>query len=138
MRGAGEGVDRTIWTRGYAAGGARPAILAPMRWLSDNHVWLAAAIVGAIILASLVVLAISALRLWRSTRTAMRTTTAAATLLAAEADRMNVAVGALPDRQAELTEALVDLRARAEMLGVLGGRAQELLAAVRWPLKNRL
>lgn len=108
-----------------------------MDWLSDNHVWLSAAVVGGIILLSLIILAVAALRLWRATSAAMRTTSAAATLLAAEADRLSTAVDALPDRQAELQAALVDLRARTEMLGVLGGRARDLLGAVRWPLKNR-
>lgn len=108
-----------------------------MDWLSDNHVWLSAAIVGFIILVALVVLVLRALRLWRAVKAAMRASTEAAELVTAEVDRMNAAVAALPDRQAEVQRAIADLQARVRMLGVLGAAATDFLSAVRWPLKNR-
>lgn len=109
-----------------------------MDWLSDNHVWLSAAIVGLIILVALTILAVVGLRLWRSTKAALTSVSAAGETLAAEADRLQAAADALPERQAELQRSLVDLQGRAAMLAVLAGAMGDLASTLRAPRRYRM
>lgn len=104
-----------------------------MDWLSDNHVWLAAAIVGFVILVALAVLGMAGLRLWRSTKAALTSVSAAGETLAAEADRLQAAADALPERQVELQRSLQDLQGRAAMLAVLAGAMGDLASTLRSP-----
>ena len=109
-----------------------------MDWLSDNHVWLSAAIVGFVIVVSLVILAVVGWRLWRSTKTAMTSVSAAGKELAAEADRLQAAVDALPERQAEIQRGLADLQRRGAMLAVLAGTMGDLASTLRAPRRYRM
>lgn len=101
----------------------------------DNAVWLSALVLLALVLVSLVVLGVRGWRLFRVLKgTQKRIGTAAATL-SAEADRLSAAMAALPDRQAELQDAVASLGMRVRVLGVLASAAADAADVLRAPLR---
>lgn len=121
------------------AASARPAggraILARVGWLNDNAV-LVAFLVGLIaVLAALAVLGVRAWRAYGQVKSAATVLSAAGGALAADVNRVSAAAAALPERQAELQQAIVDLQRRAAAIGVLARHtviAQRILRRPLW------
>lgn len=111
------------------------AILAHVGWLNDNAV-LVAFLVGLVaVLAALVVLGIRTWRAYRQVKSAATVLSAAGGALAADVSRVGAAAAALPERQAELQQAIVDLQRRAAAIGVLARHtviAQRILRRPLW------
>ena len=101
----------------------------------DNAVWLSALVLLALVLASLVVLGVSGLRLFRVLKATQKRIGAAAAVLAAEAERLSAAMAALPDRQAEVQDAVASLGVRVKVLGVLASAAADAAETLRAPLR---
>lgn len=105
-----------------------------MDFVADNAVWLSAVVLGALVLGGLLVLGLAALRLWRVVKATRRRVEAAAASLGAEADRLSAAMAALPERQAEVQDAVAGLAVRVRVLGVLARAAADAAAVLRSPL----
>lgn len=101
----------------------------------DNAVWLSALVLLGLVLASLVLLALSGWRLYRVLRGTQKRIGAAAATLSAEADRLSAAMAALPDRQAEVQDAVASLGMRVRVLGVLASAAADAADVLRAPLR---
>ena len=86
----------------------------------DNAVWLSALVMLALILAGLLVLGLSGLRLWRVVKATQKRIAAGAAALSAEADRLSAAMAALPQRQAEVQDAVAALAVRYLRIATLG------------------
>jgi Tfp pilus assembly protein PilX len=104
-------------------------------FIVDNAVWLSALVLLVLVLASLVVLGLSGLRLFRVLKATQKRAGAAAASLAAEAERLSAAMAALPDRQAEVQDAVASLGARVRVLGVLTSAAADAADTLRAPLR---
>jgi hypothetical protein len=100
----------------------------------DNAVWLSALLMLALILVGLLVLGLSGFRLWRVLKATQKRIGAGAAALSAEADRLSVAMAALPERQAEVQDAVARLAVKVRVLGVLARAASEAAAVLRAPL----
>ena len=101
----------------------------------DNAVPLSAIALLVLVLASLLILGIAGLRLWRTLRAVQRRVAAAGAELAAEGERLSAAVARMPERQAELQAAIDGLSRRTAALGVLASSASEAAAVLRAPLR---
>ena len=101
----------------------------------DNAVWLSALVLALLVLASLVVLGLSGLRRHASAWSSAPGTGAAAAELSEEAERLSAAMAALPDRQAEVQDAVASLGARVRVLGVLTSAASDAADTLRAPLR---
>lgn len=106
-----------------------------MQFIVDHAVPLSAIALLVLVLASVAVLGIAALRLWRVVRAVQRRVSAAGAELAAEGERLSQAVEQMPERQAELQAAIGALQRRAAVLGILSGSAAEAAAVLRAPLR---
>jgi hypothetical protein len=104
-------------------------------FIVDNAVWLAALVLLALVLVSLAVLALSGWRLFRVVKGTQRRIGVAAASLSAEADRLSAAMAALPDRQAEVQDAVAALGVRVKVLGVLASAAADAAQVLRAPLR---
>jgi hypothetical protein len=111
------------------------AILAPVQWLIDNAV-LVAFLAGLVaVLVALVVLAVRMLGAYRRVRTATVALSAAGGALAGDVDRVTAALAALPERQAEVQQAIADLSQRAAAVCVLARHylvAERILRSPFW------
>jgi hypothetical protein len=103
-------------------------------FIVDNAVWLSALVMLALIVAGLLVLGLSGLRLWRVLKATQKRIAAGAAALSAEADRLSAAMAALPQRQAEVQDAVAALGVRVRVLGVLARAASEAATVLRAPL----
>lgn len=101
----------------------------------DNAVWLSALVLLALVLAALLVLGLSGLRLFRVLKATQKRIGAAAATLSAEAERLSAAMAALPERQAEVQEAVAALGVRVRVLGVLTSAAADAAEVLRAPLR---
>ncbi len=101
----------------------------------DNAVWLSALALLALVLVSLAVLALSGWRLFKVLKATQKRIGAAAATLSAEADRLSAAMAALPDRQAEVQNAVASLGMRVRVLGVLATAASDAADVLRAPLR---
>lgn len=101
----------------------------------DNAVWLSALVLLALVLASLLVLGLSGWRLFKVLKGTQKRIGAAAATLSAEADRLSAAMAALPDRQAEVQEAVAALGVRVRILGLLASTAADAADVLRAPLR---
>ena len=106
-----------------------------MDFVVDHAVPLSAIVLGVLVLSGLAVLGLSGLRLWRLLKATQRRIGGAAASLGAEAERLSAAVAALPERQAEVQQAIGSLATRVRVLGVLVRSASEASAALRSPLR---
>jgi HAMP domain-containing protein len=106
-----------------------------MQFAIDNAVALSAIALGVLVLAGLAVLGIAGFRLWRTLTRVKRRIAAASDALLAEADRLQQSLAALPDRQAEVQEAVASLQRRAAALSVLAASAGEAVQVLRAPLR---
>jgi hypothetical protein len=104
-------------------------------FIVDNAVWLAALVLLALVLVSLAVLALSGWRLFRVVKGTQKRIGVAAASLSAEADRLSAAMAALPDRQAEVQDAVAALGVRVKVLGVLASAAADAAQVLRAPLR---
>ena len=105
-----------------------------MDFIADNAVWLSALVLLALVLASLLVMGLSGLRLFRVLKATQKRIGVVAASLGAEADRLSAAMAALPERQAEVQDALAALAVRVRVLGILARAASEAAAILRTPL----
>jgi hypothetical protein len=103
-------------------------------FIVDNAVPLSAIVLGVLVLAGLAVLAIAGLRLWRVVKAAQARVSIAGELLAAESERLQAALAAMPERRAELQREMTSLSQRARALGVLAQHAGEAAQTLRAPL----
>jgi hypothetical protein len=101
----------------------------------DNAVALSAIALGVLVLAALAVLGIAGWRLWRVVKRAQARVAEAAAVLAAENDRLQAALAALPDRQQELQASIRSLQGRVAALGVLAASAGQAAEVLRGPLR---
>ncbi len=101
----------------------------------DNAVWLSALVLLALVLASLVVLGLSGWRLFKVLKATQTRMGAAAASLSAEAERLSAAMAALPDRQAEVQDAVAALGMRIRILGLLASAASDAADVLRSPLR---
>lgn len=106
-----------------------------MDYVVDNAVPLSAILLGVVVLGGLIVLGLAAWSAWRVVRRAQKRVGVAAADLAAESDRLQASLAALPDRQAELQAAVASLSARIAALGVLAGSAGRAAEVLRTPLR---
>ena len=106
-----------------------------MDFIVDNAVALSAIALAVLVLAALLVLALSGLRLWRVIKATKKRAGAAAASLGAEAEILSARVAALPERQAEVQQALASLATRVRVLGLLARHASEASAVLRSPLR---
>jgi hypothetical protein len=104
-------------------------------FIVDNAVPLSAILLGVLVLIGLVVLVIAGLRLWRVVKAAQARVSIAGELLSAEAERLQAALAAMPERQAELQRELTSLSQRVTALGVLASHAGEAAQTLRYPLR---
>ena len=110
------------------------AILAAVGWISDNAVLLAFLIGLIAVLAALALLAVRALGAMRRVKTATVALSDAGGALAEDVNRVSAALAALPERQAELQQAIADLRGRAAAAGVLARHTMIAQRILRRPL----
>ena len=101
----------------------------------DNAVWLSALVLLALVLAALLVLGLSGLRLFRVLKSTQKRIGAVAATLSAEAERLSAAMAALPERQAEVQDAVAALGVRVRVLGVLTSAAADAAEVLRAPLR---
>lgn len=101
----------------------------------DNAVWLSALALLALVLVSLAVAVVSGWRLFRVLKGTQKRIGAAAASLSAEADRLSAAMAALPDRQAEVQDAIASLGMRVRVLGLLASAASDAAEVLRTPLR---
>jgi hypothetical protein len=104
-------------------------------FIVDNAVWLSALVLLALVLGSLLVMGLSGLRLFRVLKATQKRIGVVAASLGAEADRLSAAMAALPERQAEVQDAIADLGVRVRVLGVLASAAAEAAEVLRAPLR---
>jgi len=104
-------------------------------FVADNAVALSAIVLGVLVLAALVVLAVAGLRLWRVVKGAQARVSIAGEALSAETERLQAALAAMPERQAELQREIASLSQRAKALGVLARHAAEAADTLRSPLR---
>lgn len=90
-----------------------------MDWVWDNAVLLAFLVGLAAVLVALAVLALRGWALYRTIRRNTRALGAAAAALSADVQRVADAAALLPERQAEVQQAVADVQRRAAALGVL-------------------
>jgi hypothetical protein len=105
-----------------------------MDFLIDHAILISALIALVAIIAGAAFLALRILAMIRTVKRAKRTATVAAGALAADVKRVTDAVGALPQRQAEITAALASLQTSAGAAGVLAKHAMVARRALRAPL----
>jgi hypothetical protein len=111
------------------------AILAAVQWANDNAVLLAFLVGLVAVLASLVVLALRGWTAYKQVKVASTTLAASGAALAEDVNRLSEALAALPERQAELQQAITDLQRRAAAVGVLARHtviAQRILRRPLW------
>ncbi|MGD9695020.1 MAG: hypothetical protein AB7V42_05100 [Thermoleophilia bacterium] len=106
-----------------------------MEFLWDNAVAASAILLGVLVVAALVILGLSGLRLWRRIKAANARIGAASAALMAETDRLQAALDALPARQTELQGSIAGLQQRLGLLGLLASAASEASAVLRSPLR---
>jgi hypothetical protein len=106
-----------------------------MDFLADNATVATVIVIGVIILVALAVAAIAGLRLWRVVRAAEKRVSVAGAELAAESDRLSASIAAMPERQAELQDAVASLQGRVAALTVLAQTASNASAVLRSPLR---
>lgn len=116
---------------------ARPAILGAVEWAFDNLVWLSVLLAIVVIVAGIVAMAVTGLRMYRAVRASASAAGEAGASLTAEVERLSAAADALPERGDELQREIAELKARSAVLGVLVHQASELFALVRTPLGTR-
>jgi hypothetical protein len=109
-----------------------------MEWVYDNLVWISVLVAIIVIIAGIVAMAVTGLRMYRAVRASMSAAGEAGASLSAKVERLTAAADALPERSAELQREITELKARSAALGVLMSRAAELQALVRAPLGPRL
>lgn len=115
--------------------GARRAILAAVQWANDNAVLLAFLVGLVAVLVSLVVLGLRGWTAYKQVRVATIALAASGSALAEDVNRVSEALAALPERQAELQQAITDLQRRAAAVGVLARHtviAQRILRRPLW------
>ncbi len=106
-----------------------------MDFVVDNAVALSAILMGVFIIGGLVVLGLTGWMSWKVVRAARTRVEAASAELAAEGDRLQESLTALPDRQAELEAAIASLSRRTAALGVLAASAGNAAQVLRAPLR---
>jgi HAMP domain-containing protein len=106
-----------------------------MDFVVDNAVQLSAVTLGVLVVAGLAVLGIAGFRLWRVVRAAQKRVEKAGAELAAEGDRLQASLDALPGRQAEVQAAIASLQRRVAVLGVLSSSAGQAADVLRAPLR---
>jgi hypothetical protein len=106
-----------------------------MDFISDNAVAISAVILGALVLVGLIVALVAGLRLWRVIRATRQRVGEAGAALAAEGERLQASLDAMPGRQAELQGAIDSLARRAAALGVLASSAAGAAEVLRAPLR---
>jgi hypothetical protein len=111
------------------------AILPLVDFVTDNAVALAAIFLGVVVLVTLAILAVAGFRLWRRARAAQKRIEPEAEALTAEIERMQAAMDAMPERQAELQYEIQSLKARIAALAVLAQSANEAQQVLRSPLR---
>jgi type II secretory pathway pseudopilin PulG len=104
-------------------------------FIVDNAVPLSAIFLGVIVLVALAVLALSGLRLWRRARAAQKRIEREGDALSAQAERLEAAMAAVPERQAELQGEIRSLQDRIAALQVLANSASEAVNTLRAPLR---
>lgn len=109
-----------------------------MQWVADNLVWLVLALVLVVVLAGIVSLLVTGVRMYRAMRAAAGELSGAGAVLNERVDRLNAAVEAAPHRAAELGAAVADLRARVAVLAVLHGHFRDVMDAVRDPFHSHI
>jgi hypothetical protein len=110
------------------------AILAPVNWLIDNAVLVSFLVALVAVLLSLAVLGIRIGGAYRRVRVATKTLSVAGGALADDVHRVVAALAALPDRQAEVQQAITELSQRAAAVGVLARHAMAAHRILRSPL----
>jgi len=105
-----------------------------VNWVIDNAV-LVSFLVGLVaVLVALVVLAVRVRGAYVRIQAATKTLSEAAGALAADVNRVSVALAALPERQLEVQQAITDLQQRAVAVGVLARHAHVSQRILRSPL----
>ncbi len=106
-----------------------------MQWANDNAVLLAFLVGLVAVLASMVVLALRGWTAYKQVKVASTVLAASGAALAEDVNRLSEALAALPERQAELQQAITDLQRRAAAVGVLARHtviAQRILRRPLW------
>lgn len=106
-----------------------------MDFVVDNAVALSAIFLGVVVLAALGLLGLAGLRLWRRVKAVRRRLGPEGEALSAKAERLQAALAAMPERQAELQGELESLQQRLAALAVLARHASEAIAALRAPIR---
>jgi HAMP domain-containing protein len=106
-----------------------------MDFIVNNAVQLSAIALGVLVLAGLAALGIAGFRLWRVVRAAQERVGEVGAQLAAEGDRLQASLAALPDRQAEVQASIISLQRRVAALAVLSSSAGQAAAVLRAPLR---
>jgi hypothetical protein len=104
-------------------------------FIVDNAVPLSAIVLGALVVLGLLILVVAGLRLWRAVKGAQARVSIAGEALSAEADRLQAALAAMPERRAELQREIASLSQRVKALGVLARHASEAAETLRYPLR---
>ena len=81
------------------------------------------------------VLAVAGFRLWRRARAAQKRIGPETEALTARIDRLQAALDAMPERQAELQYEIASLQARIAVLTLLAQSAYEAQQVLRTPLR---
>jgi cell division protein FtsB len=105
-----------------------------VNWLIDNAVLVSFLVALVAVLISLVVLGIRIGGAYRRVRVATKTLSVAGGALADDVHRVVAALAALPDRQAEVQQAITELSQRAAAVGVLARHAMAAHRILRSPL----
>jgi hypothetical protein len=111
------------------------AILPHVDFVTDNGVPLAAIFLGVVVLVAFVVLAVAGFRLWRRARAAQKRIGPETEALTARIDRLQAAMDAMPERQAELQYEIQSLQARIAVLTLLAQSANEAQQVLRTPVR---
>lgn len=106
-----------------------------MDYIWDNAVPLSAILLGLLVLAGLIVLAVAGLRLWTVVKRTKGRLGEAGAALAAENDRLQANLARMPERQAEVQAALDSLQRRAAVLSTLTSAASQAAEVLRSPLR---
>jgi hypothetical protein len=104
-------------------------------FIADNAVPLSAIFFGVVVLVALAILAVAGFRLWRRARSAQKRIEPEAEALSAQAERLQAALDAMPERQGELQYEVQSLQARVTALTVLANSANEAQRTLRRPLR---
>jgi type II secretory pathway pseudopilin PulG len=108
-----------------------------VEWVSDNLVWLSVLLAVVVIVAGIIAMVVTGLRMYRAVRASASAAGAAGASLSAEVERLTAAADALPQRSAELQREIAGLKARSAALSVVMGHAAELFSLLRTPLGTR-